>query len=226
VASASWSPCSAGPSTPAPRSRSGFPETAIASRPRLVVATLNRAKGRELLDLLGAVPYELMLLADVPGATLPEETGATYAENALIKARAAMRATGCTALGDDSGIEVDALGGGPGLHSARWGGPDLDDDARNALLLERLRNVPAERRTARYRCVIAIVEPGGRERVVEGTVEGRIAEVPEGTGGFGYDPLFFYPPFGRTFGVVSAADKHRVSHRAVAARAARALLAG
>ncbi|HXD97939.1 MAG TPA: non-canonical purine NTP pyrophosphatase [Candidatus Acidoferrum sp.] len=192
----------------------------------MVVATLNRAKGRELLDLLGDVPYEVRLLADLPGASLPEETGTTYHENALIKARAAMLATGATALGDDSGIEVDALAGGPGLHSARWGGPELDDDDRNALLLERLRGVPAERRTARYRCVIAIVEPGGREQVVEGAVEGRITEAPEGTGGFGYDPLFFYPPFGCTFGVASAADKHRVSHRGVAARSARALLTG
>jgi XTP/dITP diphosphohydrolase len=166
------------------------------------------------------------LLADVPGATLPEETGATYVENALRKARAAMRATGVTALADDSGIEVDALGGGPGLHSARWGGPDLDDAGRNALLLERLRGVPPERRTARYRCVIAVVEPSGRERVVEGTVEGRIAEALHGSGGFGYDPLFFYPPFGCTFGEVVAERKHRVSHRGVAARAARALLAG
>jgi XTP/dITP diphosphohydrolase len=190
--------------------------------PRLVVATLNRAKGRELLELLGDVPYEVVLLADVPGATLPEETGATYAENALIKARAAAGATGAVALGDDSGIEVDALAGGPGLHSARWGGPD--DEARNALLLERLRGLPATRRTARYRCVIAVVEPGGRERVVEGTVEGVITEAPRGSGGFGYDPLFFYPPFGRTFGEVSASAKHEVSHRGVAARAARALL--
>jgi XTP/dITP diphosphohydrolase len=160
----------------------------------------------------------------VPGATLPEETGVTYAENALIKARAAMRATGAAALGDDSGIEVDALAGGPGLHSARWGGAELDDDGRNALLLERLRGVPAARRTARYRCVIAIVEPDGRERIVEGTVEGRITEALHGTGGFGYDPLFFYPPFGCTFGEVSAEAKHRVSHRGAAARAARALL--
>ena len=172
------------------------------------------------------MPHELLLLADVPGATLPEETGATYQENALIKARAAMRATGATALGDDSGIEVDALGGAPGLHSARWGGEDLDDAGRNALLLQRLRGVPAERRTARYRCVIAVVEPGGRERVVEGTVEGRITEAPHGSGGFGYDPLFFYPPFGCTFGEVTAAAKHRVSHRGAAARAARALLTG
>ena len=195
-----------------------------AVKKRLVVATLNRAKGRERLDLLGDVPYELLLLAEVPGATLPEETGKTYAENALIKARAGVLATGTIALADDSGIEVDAFDGGPGLYSARFGGPGLDDAGRTALLLERLRGVPAERRTARFRSVIAIVEPSGREQLVEGVVEGRIAEAPRGTGGFGYDPVFFYPPLGGTFGEIEAEAKHRVSHRGVAARAARALL--
>jgi XTP/dITP diphosphohydrolase len=195
-------------------------------RPRLVVATLNRAKGRELLDLLGNVPYELLLLADVPGATLPEETGKTYAENALIKARAGALATGVIALADDSGIEVDALDGGPGLYSARFGGHGLDDAGRTALLLERMRGVPTEHRTARFRCVIAIVEPGGREQLVEGVVEGRIAEAPRGVGGFGYDPVFFHPPLGGTFGELPPDVKHRVSHRGVAARAARTLLAG
>jgi XTP/dITP diphosphohydrolase len=202
------------------------PSASLSSKPRLVVATLNRAKGRELLDLLGNVPYELLLLADVPGATLPEETGKTYAENALIKARAGALATGAIALGDDSGIEVDALDRGPGLYSARFGGSGLDDAGRTALLLEGLRGVPTERRTARFRCVIAIVESGGRERLVEGVVEGRIAEAPRGAGGFGYDPVFFYPPLGGTFGELPPEVKHRVSHRGVAARAARTLLAG
>ena len=196
------------------------------SRPRLVIATLNRAKGRELHALLGDLPWEVSLLADTPGAALPEETGTTYADNALIKARAGMRATGATALADDSGIEVDALEGGPGLYSARWGGHGLDDAGRNALMLERLRGVPAERRTARYRCVIAIVDPDGRFSVVQGTCEGVIAEAPRGTGGFGYDPIFFFPPLGATFGEVAAAVKHQVSHRGIAARAARALLDG
>jgi XTP/dITP diphosphohydrolase len=191
---------------------------------RLVVATLNRAKGRELLELLGDVAWDVALLADTPGATLPEETGKTYADNALIKARAAVRATGATALGDDSGIEVDALDGAPGLYSARWGGSGLDDTGRNALMLERLRGVPPARRTARFRCVIAVVDPDGRERVVEGACEGVIAEAPRGEGGFGYDPIFFFPPFGATFGELSAEAKHRVSHRGIAARAARALL--
>jgi XTP/dITP diphosphohydrolase len=194
------------------------------SRPRLVVATLNRGKGRELVELLGDVPWEVTLLADLPNAAAPDETGATYRENALIKARAAARATGWTALGDDSGLEVDALGGAPGLHTARFGGPGLDDTRRYTLLLDRLRAVPAERRTARFRCAIALVDPDGHERVVEGSVEGRIAEAPRGRGGFGYDPIFFYPPLGRTFAELEPAEKHRVDHRGAAVRAARALL--
>jgi XTP/dITP diphosphohydrolase len=196
------------------------------SRPRLVIATLNRGKGRELLALLGDLPYDVTLLADVPGAALPEETGQTYQENALIKARAAARATGALSLGDDSGIEVDALGGGPGLYSARFGGPGLDDAGRYTQLLERLRDVPPARRSARFRCVIALVDPREGERLVEGVVEGFIAEAPRGTGGFGYDPVFFYPPLARTFGELSLHAKHGVDHRGAAARAARALLAG
>jgi XTP/dITP diphosphohydrolase len=197
---------------------------AVRARPVLVVATLNRAKGRELAELLAGVPFDVRPLADYPGAALPEETGATYVENALAKARAAARLTGAAALGDDSGIEIDALGGEPGLHSARYGGPGLDDAGRVALVLERLRAVPWERRTARFRCVVALVEPGGPERVVEGVAEGMIAETPRGTGGFGYDPIFFYPPLGRTFGELAEAEKHRVSHRGAALRAAGALL--
>lgn len=194
--------------------------------PRLLVATRSEHKLRELRGLLSLDRADLVTLDQLGVDGDPVEDGRTFRTNAAIKARFGLRATGLPTLADDSGIEVDALAGGPGLHSARWGGPELDDDDRNALLLERLRGVPAERRTARYRCVIAIVEPGGREQVVEGAVEGRITEAPEGTGGFGYDPLFFYPPFGCTFGVASAADKHRVSHRGVAARSARALLTG
>jgi XTP/dITP diphosphohydrolase len=196
------------------------------TRRRLVVATLNRAKGGELLALLGDVPYDLTLLADLAGATLPEETGTTYRDNALLKARAAARATGTLSLADDSGLEVDALGGEPGLYSARFGGPGLDDAARYALLLERLRGVSRDRRTARFRCVLALVEPDGHEQVVEGTVDGVIAEVPRGINGFGYDPVFFYPPLGRTFGELPPETKHRVDHRGAAVRAARALLTG
>lgn len=194
-------------------------------RPRLVLATLNRAKARELAALLGDVPFEIQPLADVPGAALPEEGDRSYAENALAKARAAARLTGARALADDSGLEVDALGGGPGVLSARFGGPGLDDAGRAAHLLERLRGVSAARRTARYRCVVAVAEPGGRAEVVEGVVEGVIAEAPRGAGGFGYDPVFVYPPLGRTFAELTPAEKDAVSHRGRALRAARPLLA-
>jgi XTP/dITP diphosphohydrolase len=200
------------------------PTAASASRPRLVVASLNRAKVRELIALLGDIPYRVVPLADVPGATLPEETAETYEGNALLKAHAAAAVEADVTLADDSGLEVDALGGAPGLHSARFGDPGLDDAGRTALLLERLRGIPPERRTARFRCVIAIVARGGPARTVEGVVDGVIAEAPRGAGGFGYDPVFFHPGLGRTFGELSEAEKARVSHRALAARRARALL--
>jgi XTP/dITP diphosphohydrolase len=200
------------------------PSGSSPSRPVLVLATLNPAKGRELVALLGAVPFEIRLLADTSGARLPEETGATYADNALVKARAAAELTGALALGDDSGLEVDALGGAPGLYTARFGGPGLDDRGRWALLLERLRGVPPARRTARFRCVIALAGPGRPEKVVEGVAEGVIAESPRGSNGFGYDPVFFYPPLGRTFAELSNEEKARVSHRGLALAAVRRLL--
>jgi XTP/dITP diphosphohydrolase len=193
---------------------------------RLMLATLNRAKARELVALLGDVPYTIVPLCDIPGATLPEETAETYAGNALLKAHAAARYGGDLVMADDSGLEVDALGGGPGVRSARFGGPGLDDAGRTALLLERLRGVPLERRTARFRCVIAVVSAAEAPRTVEGLAEGLIAEAPRGTGGFGYDPVFFYPPLGRTFAELGDAEKSGVSHRALAVRAARTLLAG
>lgn len=203
-----------------------MPSASSPSSPVLVLATLNAAKGRELVELLGAVPFEIRLLADVPGARLPEETGATYAENALVKARTAAALTGQLALGDDSGIEVDALGGAPGLYTARFGGPGLDDRGRLELLLEKLRGVAPARRTARFRCVIAIAGPSRAEKVVEGVAEGLIAEAPRGSGGFGYDPVFFYPPLGRTFAELSDQEKASVSHRGLALEAARRLLSG
>jgi XTP/dITP diphosphohydrolase len=159
-------------------------------------------------------------LADVPGAIAPEETGASYRENALLKARTGARQAAALVLADDSGIEVDALGGAPGVHSARYGGPGLDDAGRRRHLLDALRGVPPSDRTARFRCVIAIVDPEGGEHVVEGSAEGLILDAARGEGGFGYDPLFFYPPLGRTFAELTPEEKARVSHRGLAARAA------
>ncbi len=195
-----------------------------ASRRPLVVATLNPAKARELIALLVDLPFELQPLSEFPGARLPEETEDSYQGNALLKARAAASLSRTLALADDSGIEVDALGGSPGVRSARFGGPGLDDAGRCRRLLEALRDVPSERRTARFRCVIAVADPDGREDVVTGAVEGVILEAPRGHGGFGYDPLFFYPPLGRTFAELSEVEKAEVSHRGRALGAARRLL--
>lgn len=203
-----------------------MPSASSPSRPLLVLATLNRAKGRELAALLGDLPFDVRPLADVPGAALPEETEGSYRGNALLKARAAARLTGAWALADDSGLEVDALAGAPGVRSARYGDAGLDDAGRCALLIEALRGVPPARRTARYRCVVAVVDPTGREHVTEGVAEGVIAEAPRGTQGFGYDPVFFSPPLGRTFAELSPEEKARVSHRGQAMRAARGILTG
>lgn len=130
------------------------------------------------------------------------------------------------AIADDSGLEVDALGGAPGVRSARYGGPGLDDAGRVARLLDALRDVPDDRRTARFRCVIALVERDGRERIAEGVVEGVIVSAPRGTAGFGYDPVFLYPPLGRTFAELTEQEKARASHRGRAVAALRRLLAG
>ncbi|MBI2152162.1 MAG: RdgB/HAM1 family non-canonical purine NTP pyrophosphatase [Candidatus Rokubacteria bacterium] len=194
------------------------------SRPRLVLASLNPGKARELASLLGDLPFEVVSLSTIPGAALPPEGDESYRANAIAKARAAVRAAGAIAMADDSGLEVDALGGRPGVHSARYGGPGLSDAERCAALLAQLKGAAPERRTARFRCVVALVAPDGREEVVEGAVEGVITDAPRGTGGFGYDPLFYYPPLGRTFAELDPSVKNGISHRARAVAAAREVL--
>jgi XTP/dITP diphosphohydrolase len=155
-------------------------------------------------------------MADVGLRSQAEETGATFGQNALIKAQAAARASGKWVLADDSGLCVDALDGGPGIHSARWsGGGDAENNAR---LLKELSGVPRERRTARYRCALALCNPAGEQFLVEGEVEGSITEVARGNNGFGYDPFFEIPVLGKTFGEASAAEKEEISHRARAFR--------
>ncbi len=194
------------------------------SRPRLVLATLNPAKARELASLLGDIPFEVVGLSTTPGAALPPEGDDSYQANALAKARAAARLSGAVALADDSGLEVEALDERPGVRSARYGGAGLSDADRCAALLGELSGVPPERRAARFRCVVALVSPDGREEVVEGAVEGRITDAPQGTGGFGYDPIFCYPPLGRTFAELDPALKNQVSHRGKALALAREVL--
>jgi XTP/dITP diphosphohydrolase len=200
------------------------PSSASPSEGRLVLATANRAKGRELVALLAGLPYRIQDLSEFPGLVLPSEGETSYADNALGKARAVTAATGLVALADDSGIEVDAFDGRPGVLSARYGGESLTDPERNALMLRELAGVPPARRTARYRAVVALTAPDGREATTEGTAEGILLDAPRGTGGFGYDPIFYYPPLGATFAEITAEAKHAVSHRGRAMAQARELL--
>ena len=183
----------------------------------IVIATSNRYKFNELVDLLALPGIEWRSLSDFPDTTPAEESGLTYAANAIRKARAVSIATGLLALADDSGIEVDVLGGKPGIHSARFAGEHGDDAANNAKMLKSLRALKPIRRTARYRCVLALCDGKKVLAVTEGVWEGRIAEEPKGTGGFGYDPLFYLPTRKKTAGQISPALKQRISHRSQAA---------
>lgn len=181
---------------------------------KFVVATFNRDKARELEALLGPVAAEgLVPLADWPDAVAPEEHGATLLENARIKARAAVAHTGLPAIADDTGLEVDALDGAPGVRSARFAGPAASYADNVAKLLAGLEGVPAARRTARFRTACVALHPDGREWVAEGTLEGRIIAVPRGTNGFGYDPVFELEG-GRTLAELSDGEKNAISHRA------------
>ncbi len=190
----------------------------------LLLATMNPGKLREYREIFAELPFRLTTL-DEEGIDLNvEETGATFVENALLKARAYAAASGLLTLADDSGLEIDALGGEPGVRSARWPTVDTPYPERFKLIFDRLAGLPPERRTARFRCVIALAWPDGWQEVVEGTVEGIIADAPRGKNGFGYDPIFYVPALGATTAELSPEEKHRISHRGRAASAARDVL--
>lgn len=199
-----------------------------APRPRLLIATHSDHKLAELRELLLLERGELVSLNDLGIDDDPMETGATFATNARIKARFGARATGLPTLADDSGLEVAALGGGPGVRTRRYAGENATDAQNNAKLLAALAGLPPERRTARYVCVLALALPdatgprGGLPiRLVRGTCRGRIATEERGDGGFGYDPVFepaTEPPGGRTLGLWAPEEKNRISHRGAAAR--------
>ena len=191
---------------------------------RLLVATRNPGKATEFERLLGEVPLEITSLDEVGCRDEAEETGDTFEENAIIKARFYCERTGLVTLADDSGLEVDALGGEPGVRSARYGGPGYTDEGRVDLLLKNLRDVAWEDRTGRFRCVIAIVWPEGDVRTVDGAVEGIVQHEPKGANGFGYDPVFYLPHLGKTTAELSLEDKNELSHRGKAAKKAVALL--
>jgi XTP/dITP diphosphohydrolase len=185
---------------------------------KLVLATNNAKKLAELRRILQPdAGLEVLGLADLPAYPEPAETGATFADNALIKAREAVRRTGLPAVADDSGLAVDALNGMPGVLSARWSGHG--DDANNALVLGQLAEVPDERRGAAFVCVIALVLPDGTERLVEGRMDGTLVRAPRGPNGFGYDPIFRPVGETRTSAELSPAEKDAISHRGNALRA-------
>jgi XTP/dITP diphosphohydrolase len=179
----------------------------------LLLASQNPGKLQEMRQLLAGLPVRVLSPADVGIHEAPEETGTTFLENAALKARHYGRLSGRLAVADDSGISVDALDGEPGLYSSRFGGEGATDDDRNRLLLERLKGLPPNRRGARFTCAVAVARGGEVIFAVEETAEGRIAEEPRGSNGFGYDPIFFFPPLGLTFGELPRAEKDRVSHR-------------
>lgn len=180
----------------------------------LVLATRNRDKGRELAALLGDLGIRIRTLSDFPDAPEVVEDGATCEANAVKKATEMARATGLATVADDTGLEVDALGGRPGVYAARYAGEDATYEDNCRKLLRELSGVPPERRTARFLTVAAIALPGWGVRVAHGILEGLIAEAPAGSQGFGYDPVFFVPELGKTLAELTPAEKNRISHRA------------
>ena len=200
--------------------------------PTVLIATNNPGKLQEFRDIFDAVPsVRVVSPNDIEVWVDVAETGSTFEENALLKARALRnalpaeirRGDGVWVLGDDSGLEVDAMGGAPGVHSNRWAGPDTNAAQRNEALLQRLQGVPDEERTARFKCVIALIEPGGKEYILEGAVEGHIAHELRGTGGFGYDPLFELPN-GLRMAELSPQEKNALSHRGIAGAQAASII--
>ncbi|MCR4399206.1 MAG: XTP/dITP diphosphatase [Firmicutes bacterium] len=190
----------------------------------LVVASRNPGKVREIRGLLSDLDIEILSLADFPGVRSPVESGSTFEENAAIKAKHAALATGYPCVADDSGLEVEALGGLPGVRSARFAGDGATDEENNGKLLALMRGLPPARRSARFKCAVAIGSPAGYVETVVGVCEGIIAEEPRGSLGFGYDPVFVVPHLGKTFAELDTSEKNDLSHRGKALRAARPLI--
>ncbi len=190
----------------------------------LLVATHNQGKVKEFAEMLADLDLAWLSLDDIGLEKDVEETGQTFTENAILKAETYAKETGYFTLADDSGLEVDALNGEPGIYTARYGGSGLDHEGRYRLLLKNLVDVPESERSARFRCVIALAKPDGLVGTADGVCEGRIAETPVGDGGFGYDPVFFLPDRGMTMAQVPSSVKHQISHRGRALKAIEPLL--
>ena len=191
----------------------------------LVLATRNRGKIREMASILADLDLDILSSLDFPKIPPVIEDGRTFQENAIKKAETIVRFTGLPSLADDSGLEIDALHGRPGICSSRFAGPEQDDDKNIEKVLTLMRRIPEDRRQARFRCVIALASPDGQTATVEGICEGTICTEPKGSAGFGYDPIFLVPEHGKTFAELGEEVKNRISHRAKALSAARALLA-
>lgn len=192
---------------------------------KVVLATKNTGKAKEIGRILEGSGVEIISLEGFAGIELPPETGKTMDENALLKARAVAKATGLPALADDSGLEVDFLGGAPGVYSARYSGEKATDEENWKKLLRELEGVAGEKRTARFRCALALVGFDENEYLFEGVFEGVIAEAPRGANGFGYDPVFIATETGRTAAELAPDEKNRISHRARALEDLKAFLA-
>ncbi len=189
-----------------------------------MLATNNKGKLREYRRLLFKIPFDIITLADL-GITIDvTETGATFEENAILKATTFASASNLLTLADDSGLEVDALGGAPGVRSSRFAGENATDTERIEFLLAKLKNAPSKNRAAQFRCVIAIAEPSGRVEIGSGSCQGLIIDKPRGINGFGYDPVFYLPELEKTMAELTLREKNLISHRARAAEKARAIL--
>jgi XTP/dITP diphosphohydrolase len=191
---------------------------------KLLLATNNKGKVREYKSLLREIPFEIVTPSELGITTEIEETGDSFEENARLKATALARESGLLSLADDSGLEVDALGGEPGARSHRYAGEDATDDDRISYLLVKLSNVPEGKRSARFRCVIAIAAPDGAVELCSGECPGFITTEPRGYNGFGYDPVFYLPELGKTMAELTPEEKNKISHRARAAEKAREVL--
>jgi XTP/dITP diphosphohydrolase len=191
---------------------------------KIVLATNNEHKAKEIKDILSDLKAEILTLRDFPPYTIPEEKGKTLKENALLKAKEAFKHTGTISVADDSGLEVDFLDKSPGVMSARFAGPGCTYKDNNVKLLSLMSDVPDAKRGATFRCVVAIVFDSNNVRVVQGKVTGLITSEERGEGGFGYDPVFYYPPLGKTFAQLKPDEKNKVSHRAVAFKKAKGVL--
>lgn len=192
---------------------------------KIVFATTNEGKVKEIKEMLEGFPVEVVSMKEMNITTDVEENGTTFEENSLIKAREISKLTGLPALADDSGLEVDYLNGEPGIYSARYLGRDTDYNYKNNYIIDRLKEAEDKERSARFICVISLVLPDGREFVKKGVMEGRIGYEIKGENGFGYDPIFYLPEYGKTSAELSSDEKNKISHRGKALRAMKELIA-